>query len=113
MGKNKKSTGGIVYSTNPDFHLPDDNDFNEEPISLSSQDLRIWLERKGGGKMVSVIKGFKGSVDTLDELAKTLKSRCGVGGSAKDNEILIQGDHRDKIEKILKELGYRARKAGG
>lgn len=113
MGKNKKSTGGIVYSTNPDFHLQDESVSNEESLSPSAQDLRIWLERKGGGKMVSVIKGFKGTGDALDELAKILKSRCGVGGSAKDNEILIQGDHRDKIERILKELGYRARKAGG
>ncbi|MFM1746308.1 MAG: hypothetical protein RLZZ630_2245 [Bacteroidota bacterium] len=114
MGRSKKTQGGIVYSTNPDYQAPqpDDNDLrtNLEP---SQQDLRIWLERKGGGKLLTVIKGFVGSDDQLDELARKLKGKCGVGGSTKDNDILIQGDHRDKIVRFLEEWGYRSRKAGG
>lgn len=114
MSKSKNNLGGIVYSTNPDYRAPDSED-NTEPSELSSsrQDLRIWLERKGGGKLVTVIKGFVGNLDQLDELSRKLKGKCGVGGSVKDQDILIQGDHRDKVIRLLEEWGYRSRKAGG
>lgn len=112
MGKNKKRVN-VVYSTNPDFHYESDEPDEDHTLPNDEQDLRIWLDRKGGGKVVSVVKGFVGSEDDLKSLAKDLKSKCGVGGSAKNNEILIQGDQRDKILKHLHEAGFRAKKAGG
>lgn len=116
MAKKKKFkniTGDVVYSTNQNY----DYDFGggeEETLAPEEQDLRVWLDKKHrGGKTASVVKGFIGSEDDLKVLAKLLKSKCGVGGSAKEGEIIIQGDHRDKIMKILAELGYKAKKAGG
>lgn len=111
--KFKNITGDVVYSTNQNY----DYDFGggeEETLAPEEQDLRVWLDKKHrGGKTASVVKGFIGSEDDLKDLAKLLKSKCGVGGSAKEGEIIIQGDHRDKIMKILAELGYQAKKAGG
>jgi translation initiation factor 1 len=76
--------------------------------------LRIWLEKNHrGGKTASVIKGFVGSPADLEELGRTLKNKCGTGGSAKDGEIIIQGDHREKLLTLLQGMGYKARKAGG
>jgi translation initiation factor 1 len=116
MAKKKKFkdiTGSVVYSTNQDFDYQYENE-EEETLAPNQQDLRIWLDKKHrGGKVASVVKGFIGSDDDLKDLAKTLKSKCGVGGSAKDGEIIIQGDHRDKILKILIESGFKAKKAGG
>jgi translation initiation factor 1 len=108
----EKNNGGYVYSTNPNF-IPESEEEVETP-DAAKQNLRIWLEKGGrGGKIASVIKDFLGSEKDLQDLAKMLKSRCGTGGSAKDGEIIIQGDHRDKILKILTDLGYKAKKAGG
>lgn len=110
----KKSTdaGGFVYSTNPGFKFP--AEVTETPTpEPAQQQLKIWLERKGGGKVVTVVKGFIGKEDELEGLARTLKSRCGVGGGAKDGDILVQGDHRDKVVTILSSLGYKVKKAGG
>lgn len=116
MAKKKKFkniTGDVVYSTNQDYEYDYGYD-EEETLSPAEQDLRIWLDKKHrGGKIASVIKGFVGNEDDLKDLARILKSKCGVGGSAKDGEIIIQGDHRDKILKILKDNGYKAKKAGG
>jgi translation initiation factor 1 len=112
MGKNKKRIN-VVYSTNPDFQYQSEDSIEESTLPNEDQDLRIWLDRKGGGKVVSVVKGFVGTEDDLKSLAKDLKSKCGVGGSAKDGEILIQGDQRDKILNHLQDAGYRAKKAGG
>jgi len=104
----------IVYSTNPDFQYQ--YDAPEEPTTLppAKQDLRVMLDRKNrSGKSVTLITGFVGTQDDLANLGKELKTKCGVGGSAKDGEILIQGDFRDKIMQILLQKGYKAKKAGG
>jgi translation initiation factor 1 len=104
--------GGMVYSTNPNYK-PEASEEPSESLTASQQDLRVWLEKNHrGGKTATVIKGFVGSVDDLESLGKTLKTKCGTGGSAKDGEIIIQGDHREKIMTLLSQLGYKAKKAG-
>jgi translation initiation factor 1 len=100
MSKKKSSLGGLVYSTNPNVVKP------------TQQDLRLWKEFHGG-KPVTVIKNYVGKDAELEALAKELKVKCGTGGTAKHGEIIIQGDHRDKIQKILEEKGFRTKKAGG
>lgn len=97
----------MVYSTNPDYNFVSDKEPEQEAIPHNAQKLRVSMERAGrGGKTVTLIKGFVGSQDDLKELARMLKNRCGVGGSAKDGEILIQGDLRSRIVEILKDEGY-------
>ncbi|MFN5621538.1 MAG: translation initiation factor [Flavobacteriales bacterium] len=104
--------GGMVYSTNPNYK-PEVTDEQAESFSPAQQDLRVWLEKNHrGGKTATVIKGFIGSDADLEALGKTLKTKCGTGGSAKDGEIIIQGDHREKIMTMLAQLGYKAKKAG-
>jgi len=117
MAKKKKKfkniTGDVVYSTNNDYEFDYETE-QEETLSPKEQRLKIWLDKKHrGGKTASIVKGFIGDEADLKDLAKTLKSKCGVGGSAKDGEIIIQGDHRDKMLKILTDLGYLVKKAGG
>ena len=113
MAKNK-SNGGIVYSTNPNYQYPDKSTSEPATLPPQQQDLRIFLEKKHrGGKTANVIKGFVGSQDDLEVLGKLLKTKLGTGGSAKDGEIIIQGDFRDKILQMLLEKGYKAKKAGG
>ncbi len=110
----KKNLIGTVYSTNPDFDYTYDNPSEPTTLPPQQQDLRIFIEKKHrGGKTASIIKGFIGTHDDLEALSKLLKTKCGTGGSAKDNEIIIQGDMRDKILEILLAKGYKAKKAGG
>lgn len=109
-----KSRLNVVYSTNPDFQYSEDNSTENETIAPSAQDLRVWLDRKmRGGKQATIIRGFVGGEEQLSELARMLKSRCGVGGTAKGGEILIQGDFRDRVVELLLKEGYKAKKAGG
>jgi translation initiation factor 1 len=108
----KKRPKGIVYSTNPDFEYQYNDNSGEATLPPAQQDLRIHLQSLKGNKKLSIVRGFTGSQDDLKDLGKLLKSACGVGGSVKDGEILIQGDHRDKIMAILKKEGYRAKKSG-
>lgn len=104
----------VVYSTNPNFQYQKDSDEDTDTPAPTKQDLKVWLEKNNrGGKTASVIKGFVGKEDDLKELGKLIKTKCGVGGSVKDGEIIIQGDLREKIIQILAKEGYRAKKAGG
>lgn len=103
----------MVYSTNPDFSTDSENEHVDTP-SPGEQDLRVHIDRKQrGGKVATVITGFVGADEDLKELGKMLKSKCGVGGSAKDGEIIVQGEHREKIMKLLADSGYKAKKSGG
>lgn len=111
--KNIPTIGNIVYSTDKNFNftIPEKQAVTLPP---QQQNLNILFSKKGrGGKTVTVIEGFQGNDNDLEVLAKTLKTKCGVGGSAKDGEILLQGDHRDKVLDFLVKEGYKAKKAGG
>ncbi len=109
----KRNKSGIVYSTDPDFDFDSGDGEEADTPQPSAQDLRIWLERKGGGKVATVIKGYTGRLSDLEQLGKQLKSLCGSGGTVKDFEIIVQGDHRDKVLAWLMSKGYKAKKAGG
>lgn len=111
----KNNKDGIVYSTNKNFISPDSNEYNDDEQTLppQQQDLRIFLDRLGGGKLLTRVTGFIGTLADLEQIGKTLKQKCGVGGTVKDDNILIQGDHRDKVLKLLTDMNYRAKKAGG
>ena len=108
-----KSRLGVVYSTNPDFKYATDEEPEAELLPPARQQLRVWLDRKQrAGKVATLVRGFVGPEADLQELARLLKNRCGVGGSAKEGEILIQGAHRDRVVAILTQLGYGCKKAG-
>ncbi len=109
----KKNRTGIVFSTNPDFKYDDGSQLSARSLPPELQNLKIWLDRKGGGKVVTAVCGFEGSEPDLANVAKLLKNACGTGGTAKDGEILIQGDFREKIMALLVSKGYKVKKAGG
>jgi translation initiation factor 1 len=112
--KNKKDNeGGLVYSTNSNLQFNNFDDDAEEALTAGQQNLRIHLDRLGGGKLLTRVSGFVGSDEEIEKLGKELKQKCGVGGNVKDGNVLVQGDHRDKVLQILLKAGYRAKKAGG
>lgn len=97
----------IVYSTNPDYHFQEEGDENSKTLPKEKQLLRISLDKRNRrGKAVTLITGFMGTDVDLQELGKILKMKCGVGGSAKEGEIIVQGDHRGKVLEILQKEGY-------
>ena len=102
---------GVVFSTNPDFQYQTEEQESVETLPPARQNLRVAIDRRArAGKQVTLVSGFVGTEEDLAELGRLLKTRCGVGGSAKDGEILVQGDHRDRIVKILTDLGYKAKR---
>ena len=108
--KNKPDNRGFVYSTDPDFKFEEENNVVETPLP-DRQKLKIRLDAKQrAGKVVTLIEGFIGKIEDLEELGKKLKNFCGTGGSAKDNEIIIQGDQRDKVLQWLIKNGYKQSK---
>lgn len=114
MSNKNKHRQGIVYSTDPDFR-PEESDsgYEEETISPDKQKLRVIIERKHrGGKDVTIVLGFTGTLQDMEDIGKKLKTHCGTGGSVKDGEILVQGDHRDKVVKYLIDKGFSQTKRG-
>ncbi len=117
MSKKKlglEDLGGFVFSTDNDFDVDANNSDPIETPAPKDQHLEAHFSNKGrGGKIVTVIRGFEGKDDDLNSLGKTLKKKCGVGGSVKDGEIIIQGDVRNKVMEFLKQDGYRVKRVGG
>lgn len=102
---------GVVFSTDPDFAYQEEQETEPETLEPSRQNLIVTIDRKGrGGKQVTLVTGFIGTADDLAEVGRALKVRCGVGGTAKDGEITIQGDFRDRVVSLLKEMGYKAKR---
>ncbi|MBQ3245574.1 MAG: translation initiation factor [Bacteroidales bacterium] len=102
---------GVVFSTNPDFQYEEESRSEQETLEPAKQNLIVSIDRKGrGGKQVTLVTGFVGTADDLADLGRTLKVKCGVGGSAKDGEITIQGDFRDRVTSLLEDMGYKAKR---
>jgi len=112
MSKRKPDQFGMVYSTNPEysFSVPQSEPTLAEP---AHQKLRIYLDRLPGNREATRITGFAGSDEVLQDLGKLLKTKCGVGGNVKNGEVLLQGNHRDKVLAYLLELGYKQTKKSG
>lgn len=115
MSKSKKqSYQGVVYSTNPDFNYDSGSDEDSTTLPPKQQNLRVSIDKKQrGGKAVTVVSGFIGNMSDLDVLGKKLKQRCGVGGSVKEGQILIQGTFKERVIQLLEQEGYRVKGAGG
>ena len=113
MIKKDKTRVNVVYSTNPNFSYENTDEETHETLPPQQQNLKLFLDRIGGGKLLTRISGFIGTENDLNELTKLLKQKCGVGGNSKDGNILIQGDNRDKLLDLLTKTNYKAKKAGG
>ena len=112
MDKKGKNRKGIMYSTNPDFEYKYENE-ELETLTNNKQNLKVCIDKHRAGKIAVIIKDFVGSAEDLKALGKLLKTKCGVGGSAKNGEIIIQGDVRDKVMEILEKEGYNYLRVGG
>jgi len=112
MDKKGKNRKGIMYSTNPDFEYEYEND-EMETLPNNEQNLKVCIDKHRAGKIAVIIKEFIGTTEDLKSLGKLLKSKCGVGGSVKNGEILIQGNTRDKVMSILEKKGYNYKRVGG
>jgi len=109
---NLEDLGGFVFSTNPDFEYESQEE--QEELAPEDQLLELYFEKKGrGGKQVVIIRGFEGPTDALNALGKRLKQHCGVGGSVKDSEIILQGKVRDKATELLQKEGFKTKRIGG
>jgi translation initiation factor 1 len=108
-----KNRDGVVFSTNTDFQFRYDQHSEQSTLPARQQNLKVQLDKSGrAGKQVTLVTGFIGSTTDLDALTKLLKTKCGVGGSAKEGEILVQGDVRNKIVELLIKAGYKAKRVG-
>ena len=111
MAKKKKNKIGVMYSTNSNFEYEFESE--EETLAIENQRLEVWIDKKNrGGKVATIVRGFIGLDSDLKELGKDLKSACGVGGSVKNGEIIIQGNVRDKVMKLLQKKGYYCKRVG-
>lgn len=111
MAKKKKNKIGVMYSTNSNFEYEYESE--EETLDIQDQSLEVWIDKKNrGGKVATIVKGFVGTESDLKDLGKVLKSACGVGGSAKNGEIIIQGNVRDKVMELLQMKGYHCKRVG-
>jgi translation initiation factor 1 len=108
-----KKRDGIVFSTSSEFEFAYQQKDESETLPPQQQNLKVQLDKTlRAGKQVTLVLGFTGTAPDLETLGKLLKTKCGVGGSVKDGEIIIQGDHRDKIVQILLKEGYKAKRVG-
>ena len=112
MNKNKKRKKGVLYSTNPNFEFEYENE-EMDTLTNNQQNLKVCIDKHRAGKIAVIIKDFIGTDDDLKALGKILKGKCGVGGSAKNGEIIIQGDLRKKVMDILAKEGYNYKRVGG
>lgn len=110
--KNIKNNNGIVFSTNPDFKIEQENN-EQETLPANEQKLYVRLDRLKGGKVATVVENYIADETDFNALAKELKAKCGVGGTAKDGEIILQGEHRGKVVGLLTAKGFVVKKKGG